>query len=76
MKSKRRKLITVNLPPLFVQALDELVHKKGLYKSRNDAIINAIQDLLSKEYWPASEALEEGEELRISEVGMIQRRRR
>lgn len=44
------RIISVQLPEMYLEALDELV-KKGIYKSRSEAIRIAVRDLLWKELW-------------------------
>lgn len=44
------KLITVHVPELYIQALDQLV-KDGYYPNRAEAIREAIRDLLTLEFW-------------------------
>jgi len=46
----RMKLVTVKLPEIYVDGLDELV-KIGRYSSRSEVIRVAIRDLLKKELW-------------------------
>ncbi|MEM0380577.1 MAG: ribbon-helix-helix domain-containing protein [Desulfurococcaceae archaeon] len=46
----RMKLVTVKLPEIYVEGLDELV-KVGRYSSRSEVIRVAIRDLLKKELW-------------------------
>ncbi|MCS7127663.1 MAG: ribbon-helix-helix domain-containing protein [Sulfolobales archaeon] len=46
----RMKLITVKMPEIYVEGLDELV-KTGRYSSRSEIIRVAIRDLLKKELW-------------------------
>ncbi len=46
----RMKLITVKMPEIYVEGLDELV-KTGRYSSRSEIIRVAIRDLLRKELW-------------------------
>lgn len=49
-KRKKMKLITLHLPQAYIQALDDLVHKK-YYPNRAEAIRTAVRDLLSVEAW-------------------------
>ncbi|WFO76286.1 type II toxin-antitoxin system ParD family antitoxin [Desulfurococcaceae archaeon MEX13E-LK6-19] len=44
------RLITVKMPEIYVEGLDELV-KIGRYSSRSEVIRVAIRDLLKKELW-------------------------
>ncbi|MCC6035202.1 MAG: ribbon-helix-helix domain-containing protein [Desulfurococcaceae archaeon] len=44
------RLITVKLPELYVEGIDELV-KIGRYRNRSEVIRVAIRDLLRKELW-------------------------
>ncbi len=46
----KMRLITVKLPEIYVEGLDELV-KVGRYSSRSEVIRVAIRDLLKKELW-------------------------
>lgn len=46
----RLRLITVKLPELYVEGIDELV-KIGRYRNRSEVIRVAIRDLLRKELW-------------------------
>lgn len=46
----KMKLVTVKLPEIYVEGLDELV-KIGRYSSRSEVIRVAIRDLLKKELW-------------------------
>ncbi len=46
----RMRLITVKMPEIYVEGLDELV-KIGRYSSRSEVIRVAIRDLLKKELW-------------------------
>jgi len=46
------QLITLNLPPLYLKALDELVKAKK-YPNRSEAIRHAVRDLLKSELWMA-----------------------
>ena len=44
------KLITLNLPQLYIDALDQLVKEK-YYPNRAEAIRTAIRDMLTVEAW-------------------------
>lgn len=44
------RLISVYVPEIYLEGLDELV-KKGMYKDRSEAIRVAIRDLLKRELW-------------------------
>ncbi|ACL11636.1 putative transcriptional regulator, CopG/Arc/MetJ family [Desulfurococcus amylolyticus 1221n] len=44
------RLITVKMPELYVEGIDELV-RIGRYSSRSEVIRVAIRDLLKKELW-------------------------
>jgi len=46
----RMRLITVKMPEIYVEGIDELV-KIGRYSSRSEVIRVAIRDLLKKELW-------------------------
>ncbi|ADV65595.1 ribbon-helix-helix domain-containing protein [Desulfurococcus mucosus] len=46
----RMRLITVKMPELYVEGIDELV-RIGRYSSRSEVIRVAIRDLLKKELW-------------------------
>lgn len=46
----RMKLVTVKLPEIYLEGLDELI-KLGRYSSRSEVIRVAIRDLLKKELW-------------------------
>lgn len=46
----RMRLITVKMPEIYVEGLDELV-KIGRYSSRSEIIRVAVRDLLKKELW-------------------------
>ncbi len=46
----KMRLVTVKLPEIYVEGLDELV-KIGRYSSRSEVIRVAIRDLLKKELW-------------------------
>jgi antitoxin ParD1/3/4 len=46
----RLRLITVKLPELYVEGIDELV-KIGRYRNRSEVIRVAIRDLLKRELW-------------------------
>jgi len=46
----KMRLITVKMPEIYVEGLDELV-KIGRYSSRSEVIRVAIRDLLKKELW-------------------------
>jgi len=48
--SRSMRMITVKLPVIYVEGLDELV-KQGRYSSRSEVIRTAIRDLLKKELW-------------------------
>jgi len=41
--------VTVSLPAPYVDALDELV-RRGVYRSRSEAIREAIRELLKREF--------------------------
>ena len=49
-KGRGMRLVTVKLPELFVEGLDQLV-RMGRYSSRSEAIRVAIRDLLRRELW-------------------------
>jgi len=53
-------LITVKLPVIYVEGIDELV-KQGRYSSRSELIRTAIRDLLKKELWDIKYRVIEGE---------------
>jgi len=44
------KLITVKMPEIYVDGIDELV-KNGRYSSRSEVIRTAIRELLKQELW-------------------------
>lgn len=46
----RMRLITVKMPEVYVEGLDELV-RIGRYSSRSEVIRVAVRDLLKKELW-------------------------
>ncbi|MGC9181141.1 ribbon-helix-helix domain-containing protein [Thermogladius sp.] len=46
----RMRLITVKMPEIYVEGIDELV-RIGRYSSRSEVIRVAIRDLLKKELW-------------------------
>lgn len=46
----RMRLITVKMPELYVEGIDELV-KIGRYRNRSEVIRVAVRDLLKKELW-------------------------
>jgi len=46
----RMRLITVKMPELYIEGIDELV-RIGRYSSRSEVIRVAIRDLLRKELW-------------------------
>ncbi|MEL9909069.1 MULTISPECIES: ribbon-helix-helix domain-containing protein [Desulfurococcus] len=46
----KMRLITVKMPELYVEGIDELV-RIGRYSSRSEVIRVAIRDLLKKELW-------------------------
>ncbi|MCS7108098.1 MAG: type II toxin-antitoxin system ParD family antitoxin [Sulfolobales archaeon] len=50
------KLITVKLPDIYVDGIDELV-KLGRYSCRSEVIRVAIRDLLKNELWFGDEEL-------------------
>lgn len=56
-RTKGNKLITLYLPETWVKILDELV-KKGIYKSRAEAIRTAIKDSINLELKPITEKIE------------------
>jgi len=50
------KMITLHLPELYIQALDDLV-KEGYYPNRSEAIRTAVRDMLSIEAWGSRRSL-------------------
>lgn len=46
----RMRLITVKMPELYVEGIDELV-RIGRYSNRSEVIRVAVRDLLRKELW-------------------------
>ncbi|MEB3807092.1 MAG: ribbon-helix-helix domain-containing protein [Desulfurococcales archaeon] len=44
------RLITVKMPEIYVNGIDELV-KAGRYSSRSEAIRIAVRELLKRELW-------------------------
>lgn len=44
------KLITVNCPESYVEAMDELI-RRGMYPSRSEIIRIAVRDMLKQELW-------------------------
>ncbi len=44
------KIVTVKMPEIYVEALDQLV-RMGRYSSRSEAIRVAVRDLLRREFW-------------------------
>ena len=46
----KMKLITINLPEIYIKDLDELV-KEDLYPNRAEAIRVAVRDMLVSEVW-------------------------
>jgi antitoxin ParD1/3/4 len=62
------RLVTVKLPEIYVEGIEELV-RAGRYTSRSEAIRAAVRILLARELWrslyaPPLEELEELEEQR------------
>lgn len=47
---RRMKLVTVLLPEVFVEGMDDLV-RMGRYSSRSEVIRVALRDLLKRELW-------------------------
>ncbi len=50
MVTTAMKLITVKMPEIYVDGIDELV-KNGRYSSRSEVIRTAIRELLKQELW-------------------------
>ena len=48
------RLITVKMPEIYIDGLDELV-KLGRYSSRSEAIRIAVRELLRRELWGPGE---------------------
>ena len=48
------RLITVKMPELYLDGIDELV-KRGRYASRSEAIRIAVRELLRRELWGSEE---------------------
>jgi Ribbon-helix-helix protein, copG family. len=46
----RLKLVTVKMPELYIEGMDELV-RIGKYRNRSEVIRVAIRELLRKELW-------------------------
>ncbi|MEM0003889.1 MAG: ribbon-helix-helix domain-containing protein [Desulfurococcaceae archaeon] len=46
----RLKLVTVKMPELYIEGIDELV-RIGKYRNRSEVIRVAIRELLRKELW-------------------------
>lgn len=46
----RLRLITVKMPELYLEGIDELV-KIGKYRNRSEVIRVAVRDLLRRELW-------------------------
>ena len=46
------RIITVKMPDIYVEGLDELV-RAGRYSSRSEAIRVAVRELLKRELWAA-----------------------
>lgn len=66
------KLVTVKMPEIYVEGIDELV-RKGRYSSRSEVIRTAIRDLLMRELWDIkilmpSRIEERGEHLVVKKV--------
>jgi len=55
------KLISVKVPEVLIEAMDELV-KRGLYPSRSAVLRTAVRDLLKKELWSIVEKIEEAKQ--------------
>jgi len=50
MRVQRMRLVTVKIPEIYLEGIDELV-KLGRYSSRSEVIRTAIRDLLKRELW-------------------------
>ncbi len=66
------KLVTVKMPEIYVEGIDELV-RNGRYSSRSEVIRTAIRDLLMRELWdikvfPQSKIVERNEHLVVKKV--------
>jgi len=63
----RMKLISVKLPEVYLEGIEELV-KTGFYPNRSEAIRVAIRDLLKRELWEKQRSinLEEDREEKLS----------
>jgi antitoxin ParD1/3/4 len=66
------KLVTVKVPELYIEGLDELV-KLGRYSSRSEAIRVAIRELLRRELWTQTKKKNVLEEL-SSIIGIEEKR--
>jgi len=53
------KLITINLPEIYLRDLDELV-KDDMYPNRAEAIRIAVRDMLVDEVWSKKKGSNEG----------------
>ena len=51
VKPSKMETITVNLPPGYLKALDELVKKAGVWNNRDEAIMTAIKNFLWDYHW-------------------------
>jgi len=49
-RQQKMKLITINLPEIYLKDLDQLV-KEDLYPNRAEAIRFAVRDMLVNEVW-------------------------
>jgi len=70
MRVQRMRLVTVKIPEIYLEGIDELV-KLGRYSSRSEVIRTAIRDLLKRELWFSDKT----EEFRRSKGGIALVRR-
>ncbi|MEB2836088.1 MAG: ribbon-helix-helix domain-containing protein [Desulfurococcales archaeon] len=48
------RFVTAKVPDIYVEGLDELV-RRGLYRTRSEAVRAAIRELLRRELWRCPE---------------------
>lgn len=60
---KRLKIVTVNVPESYIEAIKKLVGENGLYPSRSELIRCAVREFLLKEFKMANKMMGKEEEI-------------
>ena len=67
MDCDKMKIVTVNVPESYIDAINKLIGENGLYPSRSELIRCAVRDFLIRELKSANEMVKVGEPKKLDD---------